>query len=234
MDERSTGLILRVYPLTETSLIVHWLTPDAGRIATVAKGARRPKSPFLGKLDLYFLADFAFYRSRRSELHTLKEVRLRETHRALREDLACLQQAAYCACLIEQTTEKETPLPGPYELLLGLLVQLTRHPPQALTIFAFEMKLLQLLGLRPDFRKATLSDGGRQILEKLLVAEWPLLARLKPSEAQNTELGQYLHDFLIFNLGKVHRSREGALSFVHSKTQSSNRDGRATHENRTA
>ena len=234
MDERSTGLILRVYPLTETSLIVHWLTPDAGRIATVAKGARRPKSPFLGKLDLYFLADFAFYRSRRSELHTLKEVRLLETHRALREDLACLQQAAYCACLIEQTTEKETPLPGPYELLLGLLVQLTRHPPQALTIFAFEMKLLQLLGLRPDFRKATLSDGGRQILEKLLVAEWPLLARLKPSEAQNTELGQYLHDFLIFNLGKVHRSREGALSFVHSKTQSSNRDGRATHENRTA
>ena len=40
-SERSTGLILRTRALTETSLIVHWLTPDLGRLATVAKGARR-------------------------------------------------------------------------------------------------------------------------------------------------------------------------------------------------
>ena len=46
MIESATGMILRTRPLTETSLIVHWLTPDFGRIATVAKGARRPKSPF--------------------------------------------------------------------------------------------------------------------------------------------------------------------------------------------
>ena len=34
-------MILRTRPLTETSLIVHWLTRDFGRISTVAKGARR-------------------------------------------------------------------------------------------------------------------------------------------------------------------------------------------------
>ena len=54
MIETATGLILRTRPLTETSLIVHWLTPDFGRIATVAKGARRNQSPFLGKLDLFY------------------------------------------------------------------------------------------------------------------------------------------------------------------------------------
>jgi DNA repair protein RecO (recombination protein O) len=77
MDERAQGLVLRVYPLTETSLIVHWLTRDQGRLATVAKGARRPKSPFRGKLDLFYMADFSFGRSRRSELHTLREVSLK-------------------------------------------------------------------------------------------------------------------------------------------------------------
>ena len=46
--ERATGLVLRTRPLTETSLIVLWLTREAGRLATVAKGARRPKSPFRG------------------------------------------------------------------------------------------------------------------------------------------------------------------------------------------
>ncbi|MGI8966741.1 MAG: DNA repair protein RecO, partial [Limisphaerales bacterium] len=50
-DERARGLIIRVRPLTETSFIICWLTPNFGRISTVAKGARRSKSPFRGKLD---------------------------------------------------------------------------------------------------------------------------------------------------------------------------------------
>ncbi len=108
MVERTQGLILRTRPLTETSLIVQWLTPDAGRIATVAKGARRSNSPFRGKLDLFYLADFSISRSRRSDLHTLREVLLREMHTALREQLAYLQQACYCAALIEQTTDSES------------------------------------------------------------------------------------------------------------------------------
>src|SRR5580700_11628958 len=111
MTETGTGLILRTRPLTDTSLIIHWLTPDFGRMATVAKGARRPKSPFAGKLDLFYLAEFSFQRSRRSELHQLREVSLKETHAAIREELEYLQQASYCTALVEPTTEMETPLP---------------------------------------------------------------------------------------------------------------------------
>ena len=76
MIESTHGIILRTRPLTETSLIVHWLTAESGRVATVAKGARRPKSPFAGKLDLFYVADFSFSRSRSSQLHTLREVKL--------------------------------------------------------------------------------------------------------------------------------------------------------------
>src|SRR5580765_2597628 len=105
MIERATGLILRTRPLTETSLIVHWLTPDLGRLATVAKGARRPKSPFRGKLDLFYLAEFSFSRSRSSERHNLRQIQLRETHEFLPRDLLFLQQASYCVWLVELTTE---------------------------------------------------------------------------------------------------------------------------------
>src|SRR4051794_29454674 len=120
MSERTTGLILRTRPLTETSLIVQWLTSDLGRLSTVAKGARRPKSPFRGKLDLFYLAEFSFIRSRRSELHTLCEVGLLETHGRLRQELGYVRQAAYCAALIEQTTETETPLPSVFDLFRDL------------------------------------------------------------------------------------------------------------------
>src|SRR5271170_6621376 len=107
MTESTHGIILRTRPLTETSLIVHWLTPDLGRIATVAKGARRPKSSFRGQLDLFYTADFSFIRSARSELHNLRETKTLATHAKLREDLVWLQQASYAAALIEQTTETE-------------------------------------------------------------------------------------------------------------------------------
>ena len=76
MDDKCTGLVLRLRPLKDTSLIVHWLTPEYGRFATTAKGCRRAKSPFRGKLDLLFEANIAFRRSRHTDLHTLTEVNL--------------------------------------------------------------------------------------------------------------------------------------------------------------
>ena len=129
--ETASGLILRTRPLTETSLIVHWLTPELGRIATVAKSARRSSSPFAGKLDLFYAADFSFSRSRRSDLHNLREVKLLETHGAVRHDLLKLQQAAYAAAFLELATETETPLPELFrpELFTALPPPLTMLPP---------------------------------------------------------------------------------------------------------
>jgi len=207
MDERATGIILRTRPLTETSLIVHWLTREHGRVATVAKGARRPKSPFRGKLDLFYEADFSFARSRRSELHTLREVVLRETHSDLRRELAALQQASYAAALLEQTTETDTPLPGLFPLFAGFIQHLTQSTPQPLNIFAFEIKLLAELGQNPNLAETKLSAGAKQILGKTLTENWPALTRLKPSVAQSEELRQFLHGFLTFHLGKVPKGR---------------------------
>ena len=167
MIESTTGLILRTRPLTETSLIVHWLTPDFGRIATVAKGARRPKSPFLGRLDLFYEADFSFSRSRHSDLHILREAGLRETHGAIREDIWKLRQAAYAAAFIEQATETETPLPAVFELLRGFLDCLCRQKPSAQLVFAFELKLLRELGLNPDLRRTNLTAGAKQIVQRV-------------------------------------------------------------------
>ena len=207
MIESATGIILRTRPLTETSLIVNWLTVEQGRISTVAKGARRPKSPFAGKLDLFYLADLSFARSRRSELHTLREVSLRETHAALRTELGYLQQAAYCAALLEQATEHDTPLPGVFELVRGLLQHLPRQSPLPQTIFAFELKVLHELGLAPDLDESKLTLGTKRILTALVKNDWSAISRLKLSDAQITELRRFLHGFLIFHLGRIPKGR---------------------------
>jgi len=212
MTESAHGIILRIRPLTETSLIVHWLTAGLGRIATVAKGARRPKSPFAGKLDLFYAADFSFTRSRHSELHALREACLRETHGALREDILKLQQAGYAAAFIEQSTEIETPLPEIYDLVGGFLKYLCEHPPQPQTIFALELRLLRESGLEPELDETRLTPGTKKIIETLMTGDWNTAARLKLSGTQSGELRQFLHGFLIFHLGRLPRGRESALA----------------------
>jgi len=210
--ERATGVVLRTRPLTDSSLIVHWLTAGLGRLATVAKGARRPKSPLRGQLDLFYLADLSFARSRRSELHTLREVKVLETHRGLRQDLAHLQPACYCALLIEQTTETEAPLGALFDQFTRLLSVLPREPARPQTIFAFEMKLLEELGLKPNLAGTKLSAGARQILERMGELEWEAVFRLRLSAAQTEEIRQFLHGFLIYHLGKIPGGRRAALA----------------------
>jgi DNA repair protein RecO (recombination protein O) len=211
MIESTHGIILRTRPLTETSLIVHWLTPDFGRIATVAKGARRHKSPFLGKLDLFYLADFSFSRSRSSDLHNLREAGLRETHGAIREDILKLQQAAYAANFIVQATETDTPLPAVFELMREFLGSLCRKKAAPQIIFAFELKLLRELGLEPDRPKASLAAGTKKIAAVLSEKDFSAV-NLKLTEVQIAELRQFLHGFLIFHLGRLPGGRAAALA----------------------
>ena len=212
MSETATGLILRTRPLTETSLIVHWLTPRFGRIATVAKGARRNKSQFLGKLDLFYEADFSFSRSRSSDLHTLREVSLRHTHGELRADILKLHRAAYATAFIEQATETDTPLPGAFELLRDFLKCLCEQKSAAQLVFALELKWLREIGLQPDWTQTRLAAGTKKIAEGLTQKDWTAGLRLKLTDAQVVELRQFLHGFLIFHLGRLPKGRASALA----------------------
>jgi DNA repair protein RecO (recombination protein O) len=212
MEERATGLILRVYPLTETSLVVHWLTEGQGRLATVARGARRPKSPFRGKLDLFFLADLSFHRSRHSELHVLREVGLRDAHPWLRQDLGRLQQAAYAAALIEHLTEKDTPLPEAYALLRGFLACLGQTPARPSLVHAFEIKWLAELGLLPDPSSSGLTPGTGQLIGRLLSFQWDQLGHLAISPAQQAEINGFLEHLLRTQLDRLPAARQKALS----------------------
>jgi len=215
MTESASGIILRTRPLTETSLIVHWLSPNLGRLATVAKGARRAKSPFLGKLDLFYEADFSFSRSRSSELHTLREVRLRKTNGALREDILKLRQAAYAAAFIVQTTETETPLPRVHELFEEFLESLCAYEPSPQLIFAFELKMLHELGLEPDWSEAKLSAGTQKVISALIQRNFEGVFGLKLAATQTSELRQFIHGFMVYHLGKIPLGRAQALMTTH-------------------
>ncbi len=211
MIQSTSGVILRTRPLTETSLVVRWLTAECGRLSTVAKGARRPGSPFAGKLDLFYEADLSFVRSRRSDLHTLREAQLGIIHSKLREDLARLTLAAHAVQLIELSTEEDTPVPELYQLLTSLLSHLDRHPARPRLVFAFELKLLRELGLFPGLDRTSLSPAAAALAVDLAHQDWGSIEHLNPTAAPVKQLNAFLHGFLIHHLGRVPKGRGEAL-----------------------
>ena len=212
MDDKCTGLVLRLRPLKDTSLIVHWLTPEYGRFATTAKGSRRAKSPFRGKLDLLFEANIAFRRSRHTDLHTLTEVNLVKLHPAVRKDVAKLRLMAYATRFLEQITETETPLLGIHAILTTLLDHLDCAATRPALVYALEMKLLNELGLAPALNESLLDDSTIQVLEQLAIRNWEGITELKPSKSQVKSMKEFLHEFLIHNLGALPKGRDAVLA----------------------
>src|ERR1700747_3815949 len=118
MSESLNGIVLRRARYSDTSLIVTWLTDRHGRFKTMAKGGLRQKSPFAGKLDLFFHCDLMLNLSGKSDLHMLREVSIRATFERIRKDYLKTSVASYFVELIEDVTEPDHPVPEIYQLLL--------------------------------------------------------------------------------------------------------------------
>ncbi|MBP6785792.1 MAG: DNA repair protein RecO [Verrucomicrobiales bacterium] len=144
---KAHGTLIRRSPLTETSLIVHWCTHENGIVKTVAKGARRPKSPFAGKLDLFFLCEVEIHPARNGDLHILKDLKIERARLGLRRNYLQTLAASYFVKLIDQVAEAETPLPDLADLLDRGLNYLEDHDADQRSLIHFEKQLGEFLGV---------------------------------------------------------------------------------------
>lgn len=157
-------------------MIVHWLTESHGLIRTVAKGARRPKSPFAGRLDLFFGGEIQFVRARTGDLHALREVAIEQWREGLRGSYLALRMAGYWCRLLGMALEPEHPEEALYDLLERALRHLEAKGASRRAFLHFENELARLLGVAHESRPSdgTLRDllGGlpetrAELLEKL-------------------------------------------------------------------
>ena len=141
------AILIRLTRLTDTSLIVHWFTQDHGLLKTVAKAARRPTSPFAGKLDLFFGGEISFARARHGELHVLREVAIHDWREGLRHHYSSTLLAAYFCQLLELALETEHPEPELYDLLHRALNHVDSAAASLRAMGHFEAELARLLGI---------------------------------------------------------------------------------------
>ena len=192
--ERAEAIVLRVQPVTESSLLVLWFTREFGKLKTLAKGARRPKSPMRGRIDLFYQTEISFLRSRRSDLHLLNECFLANPHPALRTSVPVLTAASHVCELVDAVTAVEDAHPDLFALLADMLTSLEKSVTPAQLIW-FELQVLAATGWKPVFDGET---GTAKVMRSLAGA----------SAAAATRAAQdFLEEFRQAHLGRPLRSK---------------------------
>src|ERR1700692_2624291 len=178
----STGAtLLRKRKFSDTSLIVSWCTESLGCIQTVAKGARRTKTPFAGKLDLFFETEISIVPSRRSTLNTLAEVVGKNPFVGIRQNYLRTQTAAYFVELIEICTERDHHEPELFGLLRRAFGYLDGNDPNLRAVSHFETELARITGVHHEKRfKADPAFALGNLFGKLPLSRTPLLKILSP------------------------------------------------------
>src|SRR5882757_3278198 len=90
---KTEALVLRSMRYGEADRILHLYTPHRGRISAIAKGVRKTRSRFGGRMEPYFRLHMVLYEGR-SELLTVTSAETISGHPRLREHAAALDSAA--------------------------------------------------------------------------------------------------------------------------------------------
>lgn len=203
--ERAEGIVLRCQPVTESSLLVTWFTREFGKLKTLAKGARRPKSPLRGKMDLFYQDEILFLRSTRSDLHLLQDCFLENPHARLWQTMGGLTAASYAGELVDVATELEDANPAVFDLLDHILDALTARVTPVVLIW-FELQLLKVIGWTPPWRK-TGGPAVEKVLGSLLAAPLAGVRRVRLSDPQLAAARQLVWQFWDEQVGRTPRSR---------------------------
>jgi DNA repair protein RecO (recombination protein O) len=156
---RDRGVVLRTYKLGEADRIVVVLTRGHGKVRAVAKGVRKTKSRFGGRLEPASHADLLLYEGR-SDLDIVSQAETIDHFAHLRDDLDRLGRAVSLLEAADQLSLEREPNPRLYEMLVGALRTLAEAD-APLVVAGFLLKALALEGFRPQVESCVAcgSDG---------------------------------------------------------------------------
>ena len=225
---RTEAICLAIRPWSKTSHVVEWLT-RAGRVATIVKGAVRPKSAFLGQYDLNYTCDILYYARAKGELHALRECTPDKRRDALRDDYRSLALADYF-----RTTIRELAPFGPdcaewFDALDDALDNLTRRAERTAAdslrhLLSLEMKVLELSGLSPDLAGSgeSTENGSFQLRgERRIPVSGETMACLKNPQAEKNpkilvDAARVIGVFYSFHLDCAPDVRRSVLRLIYN------------------
>jgi len=141
------GIVLKVRAYGESNKIVTLLTREAGKVATMARGAKKPSSRLASVTQPFTYGMFMV--QHHTGMGTLQQGEHLNSMRHIREDIMATAYASYIMELVERVVEEGKAEPYAFDVLLHALQAIEEgYDPEAITLFV-EWKMLPYTGVQP-------------------------------------------------------------------------------------
>lgn len=147
MLEKLEGVVIRTQDYGETHKIVTLLTGKMGKIAVIARGAKKPKSRMSAVSQTFIQGEYLIQTGR--GLGVMQQGEVIQSHRKIREDLFKTAYASYLAELADKLTDEKTPNAFIYKEFVLSLQAIEKDKDQEVIAMMFEMKLYDAAGFSP-------------------------------------------------------------------------------------
>jgi DNA repair protein RecO (recombination protein O) len=141
------GIVLRGYPFGESHRVVVLLSPNHGKLRTVAKGVRKTKSRFGGRLEPFTHVDLVLYEG--TNLDTITQVSIISAFPNLREDLDRVLAAGTMIEVVDAVAQEDEPSQRLFLLLHRGLAVLDAGAPHHDLVTSFLLKAADIIGVAP-------------------------------------------------------------------------------------
>jgi DNA repair protein RecO (recombination protein O) len=149
---KTEAVVLRSIRYGEADRILHLYSKTRGRIGAIAKGSRKPKSRFGGRLEPFFRLDLVLHEGR-GELLTVTNASTLDGYPRLRASGPALNAGARACDAVLRLLDSAEPNPPAYNLLCRYLALLD-DPDEAAasleTALSFRLKLALAAGFAPE------------------------------------------------------------------------------------
>ncbi len=150
---KTEAVVLRSIRYGEADRILHLYSKTRGRIGAIAKGARKPKSRFGGRLEPFFRLDLLLHEGR-GELLTVTNASTVDGYPRLRSSGPELNAAARACDAVLRLLDSAEPNPPAYNLLCRYLAMLDDPGEGGAasleTALSFRLKLALAAGFAPE------------------------------------------------------------------------------------
>ncbi len=197
---KTEAIVLRTIRYGEADRVLHLYAPDHGRLGAIAKGVRRARSRFGGRLEPFFKLQLVLHVGR-GDLYTVTSAETIDGYPRLRENGAALDGAARACEAVARLFGDGDAHPGVYHLLsnqLQLMESDTSRATRA-NALAFRAKLLLAAGFAPQLAGCA-SCGEREHLTGYSGAAGGVVC--SACEASSFVLDEEAHEFLVQALGR--------------------------------
>ncbi|WP_059102654.1 DNA repair protein RecO [Shouchella shacheensis] len=148
MLKKVEAVVLKTIDYGETNKVITLYTKEAGKVAVIAKGAKKPSSRFSAITQPFVYGTFLYYQGQ--GLGSLSQGEAIASFKLLQSDVLVSAYASYIVELVEKLTEEKKVYMFLFDWLVLSLRQLNDGIDPEVLARIMDMKMLTIAGAKPE------------------------------------------------------------------------------------